>query len=106
MLPLSPILHVLCLFTRPDKRQSQQDPLLGATESSFLADAQKGLRSLLVALGYSVPDDEQKGLLSLLVCNRVFFTSWYVTNLSLLMVYKFPTFKILPWQPNKMATGP
>ena len=59
MITPTSMLHVLCLFTRPEKRQPQQ-----------------GLLSLLV-LWFSFPAGASQ----------------------------IPYFLILPWQPNKMATG-
>ena len=65
-LPFSPLLHVLCFFTRPDRRQVQQ-----------------GLLSLLMCIriffpcwcttGSSFPAGLQQGPVSLLFHTRVFF---------------------------------
>ena len=63
MLTLQPVLHILCLLTRPYKRQ--QDFLF-----------------LLVPKGTSFPAGVQKGLLFLLVLIMVFFPCWCLTCFS------------------------
>ena len=70
------------------------------TRSSFPAGAPQGLLTLLMLLMVFFP-----GLLSLLELHRGFFPCWCFTQSS------FPAgasqisyFKVLPWQPNKMAT--
>ena len=71
--------HVLRLFTKSDKKQTQQNLL-----SSFSAGVQPS----------SFPAGEKKGLLSLLVLYRVFFPAGASQGLlSLLMLYKFSPLK-------------
>ena len=64
-------------------------------------------------MGPSFPAAAQQDLLSLLVCKRVFFPCWWITWLSfpagasqgLLSLLINILLYILPWQPNKLATG-
>ena len=107
MLPLPPMLHILCLFTRPtrDKLHMVFFPCWCTTGSSFPAILQQGLLSLLVhnwvffpgyfATGSSFPAGTQQGLLP--SCFATEFPCWCKLQISY--------FKILPRQQNKMATG-
>ena len=109
------------LIKMVDRAKNKQEKLCMC---SFPAGASQGFLSLLVLHMFSFPAGASQGFLSLLVLHRVFFPCWCFTGfsfpagasqgfLSLLVRHMFSfsagasqisCFKILPWQPNKMAT--